>query len=194
MPGSDPVKPASPGLKLTYEDFVLFPDDGKRHEIIDGEHYVTPSPNTKHQRTLGYLHLLIASWLEAHPIGQVFLAPFDVVFSSFDVVEPDLLYFSNERAVQVLTPQHVRGAPELVVEIASPGTRSRDETIKRRLYERSGVSEYWIVDPDLDVVRIYRREQETFGRVAELSRERNDALTTPLLSGLEMPLTRIFRE
>jgi hypothetical protein len=53
MPGSDPVKPASPGLKLTYEDFVLFPDDGKRHEIIDGEHYVTPSPNTKHQRALG---------------------------------------------------------------------------------------------------------------------------------------------
>jgi Uma2 family endonuclease len=194
MPGSDPVKPASPGLKLTYEDFVLFPDDGKRHEIVDGEHYVTPSPNTKHQRALGYLYLLIASSLEAHPVGQVFLAPFDVILSNFDIVEPDLLYFSNERAAQVLTPQHVRGAPELVVEIASPGTRGRDETIKRRLYERSGVSEYWIVDPDLEVVRIYRREQETFGRVVELSRERNDMLTTPLLSGLEMPLTRIFRE
>jgi Uma2 family endonuclease len=194
MPGSDPVKPASPGLKLTYEDFVLFPDDGKRHEIIDGEHYVTLSPNTKRQRALGYLYLLIASWLEAHPVGQVFLAPFDVILSNFDIVEPDLLYFSNERAAQVLTPQHVRGAPELVVEIASPGTRGRDETIKRRLYERSGVSEYWIVDPDLEVVRIYTREQETFGRVVELSRERNDMLTTPLLSGLEMPLTRIFRE
>jgi Uma2 family endonuclease len=153
---------------------------------------VTPSPNTKHQRALGYLYLLIASWLETHPIGQVFL-PFDVILSNFDVVEPDLLYFSNERAAQVLTPQHVRGAPELVVEIASPETRRRDETIKRRLYERSGVSEYWIVDPDLEVVRIYRREQETFGRVAELGRERNDVLTRPLLSGLEMPLTRIFR-
>jgi Uma2 family endonuclease len=87
----------------------------------------------------------------------------------------------------------VRGAPELVVEIASPETRRRDETIKRRLYERSGVSEYWIVDPDLEVVRICRREQGIFGRVAELERERNDVLTTPLLSGSEMPLTRIFR-
>jgi Uma2 family endonuclease len=194
MPGSDPVKPVTPGLKLTYEDFVLFPDDGRRHEIIDGEHFVTPSPNTKHQRALGYVYLLIASWLETQPIGQVFLAPFDVIFSNFDIVEPDLLYFSNERGAQILTPQHVRGAPELVVEIASPGTRARDETIKRRLYERSGVSEYWILDPDVEVVRIYGREEQRFGRVAELSRERKDVLTTPLLPDLEMPLARIFRE
>lgn len=194
MSGSDRVKPATPGLKLTYDDFVLFPDDGKRHELIDGEHYVTPSPNTKHQGVSGNLYLLIGSWLEVHPIGRIFYAPLDVVFSNFDVVEPDLLYFSNERASEVLTPQHVRGAPEIVVEIASPGTRRRDETIKRRLYERAGVSEYWIVDPEVDAIRIYRRGQETFGRVVELSRETDDVLTTPLLPGLEMPLARIFRE
>ena len=194
VPGSDRVQPATPGLKLTYEDFVLFPDDGKRHELIDGEHYVTPSPNTAHQRISGSLHLLIASWLETHPIGRIFYAPYDVVFSTFDVVEPDLLYLSNERAAQVLTPIHARGVPELVVEIASPGTRKRDETIKRRLYERVGVSEYWVVDPKLDVVRIYRQSGEVFGRVLELSREANDVLTTPLLPGLDMPLARIFRE
>src|SRR5262245_43148649 len=96
MPEGDDVRPADPGLKLTYDDFVLFPDDGQRHELIDGEHYVTPSPNMKHQRVLGNLHLLIASWLDVHPIGEVFLSPFDVVFSNFDVVEPDLLYLSNE--------------------------------------------------------------------------------------------------
>jgi Uma2 family endonuclease len=194
MSGSDHVKPASPGLKLTYDDFVLFPDDGKRHELIDGEHYVTPSPNLKHQKVSGNLHLLIGVWLENHPVGQIYYAPFDVVFSRYDVVEPDLLYVAHARAADVLTPQNVQGAPDLVIEIGSPGTRKRDETIKRRLYERFGVSEYWVVDPELDVVRVYRREGEGFGRAVELSREAGDVLATPLLPGLEMALARIFRD
>jgi Uma2 family endonuclease len=75
-----------------------------------------------------------------------------------------------------------------------PGTRQRDETIKRRLYERAGTSEYWVVDPEVDVVRIYRRAGERFGRAIELSREAVDVLTTPLLPGLDMPVERIFRE
>ena len=190
---ADHVRPGA-GVKLTYDDFVLFPDDGKRHELIDGEHYVTPSPNTRHQRISGRLYLLIANWLEEHPIGQVFYAPFDVVMSDFDVVEPDLLYMSNERASAVITPQHVRGTPELIIEIASRGTRKRDETIKRALYDRAGVTEYWVVDPEIDAVRVYRRSGERFGRVVELSREAGDRLTTPLLPGLEMPLSRLFQE
>ena len=185
---------AGSGVKLTYDDFVLFPDDGQRHELIDGEHYVTPSPNIRHQIILGRLHLLIGSWLEAHPIGQAFLSPLDVVFTRFDVVEPDLLFLSNERAAAALTVKNVQGVPELVVEIASPGTRKRDETIKRRLYERAGVAEYWTVDPELDLVRVYRRGGEGFGRAVELSREAGDVLSTPLVPGLEMPLARIFRE
>ena len=120
MPGSDAMKPHHPGVKLTYDDFVLFPDDGKRHELIDGEHYVTPSPNTRHQQISVDLLALIWTYLEAHPIGRVFHAPYDVVFSNFDVVEPDLLYVSNERAAEVVTPQHVRGVPDIVVEIGSP--------------------------------------------------------------------------
>ena len=75
------MKPAGSGVKLTYDDFVQFPDDGQRHELIDGEHYVTPSPNTKHQQISGRLHLLIGNWLEAHPLGQLFYAPYDVVIS-----------------------------------------------------------------------------------------------------------------
>ena len=188
------MKPATPGLKLTYDDFVLFPDDGKRHELIDGEHYVTPSPNTRHQQIAVDLLALIWTYLEAHPIGRVFVAPFDVVISKSDVVEPDILYLSNERAAEVITPEHVRGTPELVVEIASPGTRKRDETIKRRLYERSGVTEYWVVDPEVDVVRVYRRSGELFGRAIELSRDAGDVLATPLLPGLDLPLARIFRD
>jgi Uma2 family endonuclease len=194
VPGSDPVDPARSGVKLTYHDFVLFPDDGKRHELIDGEHYVTPSPNTRHQRISGNLFLMIGAWLEDHPIGQLFYAPLDVVLSNVDVVEPDLLYMSNERAAQVMTSLHVKGVPELVIEIGSPATRKRDETTKRRLYERFGVTEYWVVDPDLDLIRIYRRNGEHFDRAVEVSHERGDVLTTPLLQGLELPLQRIFRD
>lgn len=192
MPGSDDVRTAAAGVKLTYDDFLHFPDDGKRHELIDGEHYVTPSPNTKHQAVSGNLHFLMRSWLEQHRIGRVFYAPFDVVFTQFDVVEPDLMYMSNERAAEILTSKHVTGAPEIVVEITSRGTRKRDETIKRRLYERSGVSEYWVVDPELDIMRVYRRERDRFTRPIELAAERGDVLTTPLLSRLEMPLRRVL--
>ena len=86
----------------------------------------------------------------------------------------------------------VHGAPDLVVEIGSPGTRRRDETIKKRLYERFAVSEYWVVDPELDMIKVYRRSEGRYVRVAELSLENKDVLTTPLLPGLEMPLSRIF--
>ena len=94
----------------------------------------------------------------------------------------------------MLTPLNVKGAPDLVIEIGSPSTRQRDETIKRHLYERAGVSEYWVVDPDIDVIRVYRRGGDVFGRPIELSREAGDVLTTALLPGLELPLARIFRE
>ena len=182
------------GMKLTYDDFVLFPDDGKRHELIDGEHYVTPSPTTKHQRVSMNLTVEIGGWLKGHPIGHLFYAPYDVVLSLFDVVDPDLLYLSNERAAAVMMTQNLQGAPELVIEINSRGTRGRDETIKRRLYERAGVTEYWCVDPELDVVRVYRRDGERFTRPVELSREAGDTLTSPLLPGLRLPLDRVFQE
>lgn len=201
MPGSDdvtrprlPEASADPDLRLTYDDFLLFPDDGKRHELIDGEHYVTPSPSLLHQRISRRLSFLIGSWLKEHPVGEVLYAPLDVVFSRFDVVEPDLLYVSNERAPDLLSGQHVAGAPELIVEIASPVTRQRDETIKRRLYERSKVLEYWVVDPETEVIGVYRRSADRFGRAVELSREAGDVLTTPMLHGLAIPLARVFAD
>src|ERR1044071_9650958 len=194
MPGGDDVSGASSRVKLTYDDFLLFPDDGQRHELIDGEHYVTASPNMKHQYVLGNLHFLIRSWLEEHRVDRVFLSPFDVVFTRFDVLEPDLLFLTHARARQVLTAANVQGVPELVVEIGSPSTRKRDETIKKRLYEREGVAEYWVVDPDLDVIRVYARQGDGFARARELSSEAGDVLTTPLLEGLELSLEDAFRE
>jgi Uma2 family endonuclease len=192
MPRGDEVRPApTPSVKFTYEDLLNFQDDGKRHEIIDGEHFVTPSPNTKHQAVSTNLAAILWTYLQEHPIGAVFAAPLDVVFSDFDVVEPDILYISRERA-GVLTEQHVRGAPDLVVEILSPGTRKTDEATKRRLYERFDVTEYWVVDPELDAIKIYRRVNGAFARVAELGAEAGDTLTTPLLPGFAVSLAAVF--
>ena len=188
------TQPIHSGVKLTYDDFLLFPDDRRRHELIDGVHYVTAAPGNKHQVILGNLHWLIRSYLETRPIGRVYLPPFDVVFSFVDVVEPDLLYLSNDRAEQVLTPKHLAGAPELAVEIGSPGTRKRDETVKKRLYERFGVSEYWVIETRTDLVRIFRHAGDRFGRPVELLLERGDVLTTPLLPGLKLPLAQIFKQ
>jgi Uma2 family endonuclease len=109
------------------------------------------------------------------------------------MVEPDLLYMSNERAAAVLTDANVQGVPKLVIEVGSPSTRRRDETIKRELYERSGVSEYWVVDTQLDVLRVYRAGEKGFEKPVEWSLEAGDVVTTPLLAGLELPLSRVFR-
>jgi len=188
------MNPAATGMKLTYDDFVHFPDDGQRHELIDGEHYVTPSPVMRHQVIVGAIHLKIGNYLESHPIGRIFLSPFDVVLSNIDVVEPDLLYVSNGRAATLAGGKNVQGAPDLVIEVASKGTRKRDETIKRKLYERADVTEYWIVDPEIDVVRVYRRHGGQFARAIELSREAGDILATPLLPGLDLPLSQILAQ
>lgn len=186
------MKPVTtPSAKFTYEDFLNFPNGGKRHEIIDGDHCVTPSPNTKHQRVATSLTVALGSYLRDHAIGELFVAPFDVVLSDLDVVEPDLLYLSHARA-NILTDQHVRGAPDLVVEIVSPGTRKTDEVTKRKLYERFDVHEYWVVDPELETVKVYRRGDSGFGRALELSAEAGDILTTPLLPEFSISLAELF--
>jgi Uma2 family endonuclease len=195
MGEDDAMQPAHlPDTRLTYDDFLLFPDDGRRHELIDGEHYVTPSPNTRHQRLVLRLSVALAVYVENDPAsGEVFVAPFDVVFSHFDVVEPDLLFVAGDQR-EILTDKHVRGAPALVVEILSPGTRRVDEKIKYRLFERAGVREYWLVDPELDLVKVFRRADDgSFPRVAELTSEAGDTLATPLLPAFTLPLATLFR-
>lgn len=185
------MTPQTQSVKLTYEDFLNFPDDGRRHELIDGEHYVTPSPNTRHQVIVGNLHWLIRRYLEGQPEGRVFLAPFDVVFSDTNVTEPDLLYVSSGRA-KIVTDKHVRGAPDLVIEVLSPATRRTDKGKKLEVYERFGVQEYWLADPESEVITIHRRKGTSFQRTGELSRENDDALTSPLFPSLTLPLTDIF--
>ena len=178
-------------VKFTYEDYLLFPEDGRRHEIMEGEHFVTPSPSTKHQRISLRLSTSLETFLRHNGLGQLFAAPFDVVLSDLDVVQPDLLFVSKARA-SIVTEKNVQGPPDLVVEIVSETTRKTDEIVKRKIYERHGVPEYWIVDPELETVKVYRMTDQGYVRAAELSRESGEGLSTPLLPGLTVPLTDIF--
>lgn len=182
-------------LRLTYDDFLQFPDDGKRHEVIDGEHYVTPSPNLRHQRVVGRLYLSIGNYLEAYPgVGQLFLAPLDVVLSYHDVVEPDLLFVAGDQS-SIMTEKNIQGPPALVVEVLSKGTRKKDAQIKRRLFERTGVREYWLVDPELDLVQVLRpSDARKLVRVDELSAEDDATLTTPLMPGWQLAMPALFAD
>ena len=177
--------------RLTYEDLLLLPDDGLRHELIDGVHYVTASPVTRHQRILRRLAVEIELWLRDHPTGEMFFAPLDVVLSRYDVVVPDLIYVSAARS-EGLKAKGLFAAPDLAVEILSPSTRHRDETLKRQLYDRVGVAEYWLIDPDRDVVAISRREREQLLAAGVRMALNDDELTSPLFPGFTMRLRALF--
>jgi Uma2 family endonuclease len=185
------MTPPNPQVKFTYEDYLLFPDDGRRHELIDGDHYVTPAPKTKHQRVSGNLSGLLYAHLQRTKAGHHFTAPTDVVLSDQDVGQPDLLFVSAARA-SIITETNVQRPPDLIIEILSETTRRADEIVKRKLYERHGVSEYWIVDPELETVKVYRMTDQGYTRAVALSTEANDTLTAPLLPGLIIPLAAIF--
>jgi Uma2 family endonuclease len=176
---------------LTYEDYVLIPEDGKRHEIIDGDEYMTPAPTTPHQRIVGRLFNRLYRHAEDHARGEVFVAPCDVLLSETDIVQPDVLFVAAERA-RIVKERGIEGAPDLIAEVISEGNRRHDEVRKRKLYARHGVPEYWVVDPALETVKVYRHPEDGYERVAELTAEDDDAITTPLLSDWQLPLADLF--
>jgi len=176
----------STSTKLTYEDYQLLPDDGRRYEIIDGELYVNPSPATKHQIAVGNLHAIIWNYTRTRKTGTVFVAPFDVLLSDVDVLQPDVLYVSRQHDDRV-TERNVTGAPDLVIEVLSESTRKTDETIKLKRYDRFGIGEYWIVDPVAESVRVYRR-----GRAGLELVDVGSTLTSPLLPDFQLDVADVF--
>ena len=164
-----------------------------RHELIGGEHFVTAHPVTRHQLLVGRLWYEIEAHLRGNPnIGRVFGVPLDVVFSDHDVVAPDLILIADAQN-EILTAKNVHGAPTLVVEVLSPSTRKRDVGIKRDLFDRGGVREYWIVDGILNRIQVYRRILGGALTMAEqLEASTGDVLTTPILSGFELRLMPLF--
>jgi Uma2 family endonuclease len=178
-------------LKLTYEDYLHFPQDGRRHEILDGEHFVVPAPTLRHQSVVSNLHLALGLFVRTHRLGRVWTAPVDVVLSDVDILQPDLVFVAESRG-DLLAGTHVQGAPDLVVEVLSPSTRRTDLVTKRHLYEKHGVSEYWVVDPEIETVEIYRLTENGFRREAQASLEGGEDLRSPLFPGLVLELREIF--
>ena len=174
--------------RQTYKDYCATPDD-ERYELINGRLMMVPAPNMKHQEILGRLHLGLARFNEEHQLGEVYVAPCDVVLSDTDVVQPDLLFISGARE-HIITEQNVRGAPDLVIEILSPSTAEKDLGEKHELYGRHGVLEYWIVDPVAETVAVHRQGDGTL-EVAE-TLGRGDTLRTALLDGLQLKLDDVF--
>lgn len=178
--------------KFTYADYLELPEDGKRYEIIDGELLMNPSPLLIHQAIANELSFLLNRYLHEHPIGVLYQAPTDVVLSDEDVVIPDLIFIRNERKT-ILRNKNIQGAPDLVIEVLSDSTRKRDEIEKRKLYERFGVFEYWIVDPVVETIKIHRADPSgRYVRAAELSKDAGDLLTSSLLPGFSATLAQIF--
>ena len=139
---STPVSPT----KLRYEEYVLFPNDGKRHEIIDGRHFMNPAPIPYHQSVAGRIYVQLFGGVEDNECGTVYHAPIDVQLSDFDVVQPDIVVVLAGN--RIITPTKIKGSPDLVVEVLSPSTRKNDEQLKKQLYQQHAVPEYWIVDSD----------------------------------------------
>ncbi len=139
------------GTKLGYAEYCAIPEDGLRHEVIDGVHFVNPAPFSPHQGALARLTIELGNSIDRPGLGRVYVAPFDVQLSEYDIVQPDIVVVLNDKK-QIITETHIVGAPDLVVEILSKSTRRHDRERKFALYERSGIREYWIVDTDAQVI------------------------------------------
>ena len=175
-------------VKFTYEDYKHTPED-KRYELIDGDLIMVPAPRTAHQRSSRDIGLPLVMFVDENELGEVFLAPTDVVLSNTDVVQPDILFVSRERS-HIINELNIRGAPDLVIEVLSPSTAQRDRTLKRTLYALHGVSEYWQADTDAKNVMVLILEDGEY-KVAGIYGE-GQTLESPLLAGFALEIDRVF--
>ncbi len=182
MSGKDP-----PAVKLTYQDYCRIPEDGQRHEILDGEHSVTPAPGTNHQEILVELAAQLVVQLKGKGLGRVFPAPTDLHLSDVDVLQPDLMVILVEHD-HIITPTKVEGVPDLVVEVLSPSTGNHDCRRKKERYRKAGVPEYWIVDPDEHVVEQHLLEEGAYRLVGRCER----VLRPAVIPEIRIDLTGIW--
>jgi len=174
---------------LTYEDFLRFPDDGNRYEIIGGEMYVSKAPNLRHQRISRDLGFAIQTHLRRTGEGELLHAPLAVILSPHDIFVPDLVVVLPERA-SILRADAIHGAPNLVIEIVSRSTEGRDRGIKRDAYDRFGVEEYWIVDPDDDRIEVHARAKGKLELACDVGR--GESFQSPVLAGLTVAVDEIL--
>ena len=174
--------------RLTYQDYANLEGD-ERYELLDGELILVGSPNRDHQLVSVRLLTRIYSFVEENDLGWVLDAPFDVLFTDTDVVQPDILFISRERE-HILTPANVQGAPDLIVEILSPSSSTRDWRAKRELYATHGVREYWIIDPANRIVSVLLLQDGVLEIDQTLTED--DTATSTVLDGFNVSLDSIF--
>jgi Uma2 family endonuclease len=174
---------------LTIADLDAMPEDGNLYELIEGELFVSRAPSLTHQGVVVSLLFVFTQYLRENPIGNVWPGP-GVIFSDFSGVIPDVIYIGNERQKEIATSARVSGAPDLIIEILSPGAENerRDRHAKRQLYRKYGVKEYWIVDPEKKAIQVYRSSKLRL--VATLGLR--DEITTPLLPGFHCKVREIL--
>ena len=185
----------NPNVRFTYDDYQSLPESmEKRYELLDGDMVMVPAPTTSHQRASRNLGFLLLQFVRESRLGEIFYAPVDVVFGQGDqreVVQPDILWISRERN-DIITEQEIQGAPDLVIEILSPGTEERDRGYKKALYARHGVKECWIVDPVAQTIELYVPDE--LGIKLHASFRNGETLTSPLLPGLQLDTSEIFAQ
>jgi Uma2 family endonuclease len=183
--------PSATAYKMTVKEFCELPEGPPYFQLIDGDLYMSPSPRRYHQRISMHLIGVLFGFIEEHDLGELYAAPSDVTFADDVVLNPDLYFVSRERA-HILTEQGATGAPDLVIEILSPSTAKLDVGRKREIYAESGVREMWIVAPETRTVEIYRFAENREHPIAVLST--GEALTSPILPGLALPIADVFKD
>ena len=176
-------------FRLTYQDYLELPDDGKRYEIIEGDLHLTPAPVPRHQKVSQRILYELMTALEKKGRGDVFMAPIDVLFDESNIVQPDLVYIPAKNS-GMIGDKNIQGVPYLVVEILSQYSRRRDVLVKSRLYARFGVPFYWIVDPDIDRIEVFQLKGGFYEPVAVASSPQE--FEPPGLDGVVLDLSEIF--
>lgn len=174
---------------LTYEDLCQMPDDGNRYEVIDGELFVSPSPNKKHQRLSPRLYRILYKQEQAG-LGEAYYAPVDVRVHLNGIVQPDLLFLLRDRLAIYDPGGIVEGSPDLVVEILTLSNRSVDLSHKARLYAQGGVPEYWVADPDAETLTIFVLRDGRYQPVPIV----NGAVRSVVLPGLAVDVAALFAD
>lgn len=175
--------------KVTAEMFQDIPEGPPYFQVIDGQLFMSPSPCVPHQEITGTLYRLIANYLDQHPLGRVFIAPLDVYLDNINIFEPDVFFLLNEHKAR-LTPKGLEGAPDLVIEVLSPGTAKYDKGPKRLAYAQFGVQEFWLVDPAKRTVDVY--DFRTSSDAEPLRYIEDQTLTPLILPGLIINLGSVF--
>ena len=178
---------------ISIYDLEVLPDDGNIYELFEGELSVAKAPSLKHQEIIGNFATILNSYLWQNPIGQIWITP-GVIFDEYNSAIPDLVFIVKDLIPQIASGIHIVGAPDLAIEIMSPGTENvrRDQVIKRQTYAKFGVKEYWVVEPIVEVIEISRLQGNILASVGTFRNA--DQISSPLLPDFSFTVKDVFRK